>query len=135
VVLVAFARAWVLLLGMSGLIVLFWFLKGGEVLRYLVSSDVSPFSCRVYLAVYLGVIHRRHVVPLCPLGRDWCVLFFGLEMGRQWSLIIICGVTPTDDTIARKVNTSDASAFAKICGCFPSQGMLIIALFYLRGMY
>jgi hypothetical protein len=27
-----------------------------------------------------------------------------------------------DDTIARKVNSSDASAFAKICGCFPSQG-------------
>ena len=55
--------------------------------------------------------------------------FFGLEMGWQWSLIIIGGVTPTDDTIARKVNTSDASAFAKICGCFPSQGTLIIALF------
>jgi hypothetical protein len=29
---------------------------------------------------------------------------------------------PADDTIARKVNASDASAFAKICGCFPSQG-------------
>ncbi len=29
---------------------------------------------------------------------------------------------PVDDTIARKVNASDASAFAKICGCFPSQG-------------
>lgn len=27
-----------------------------------------------------------------------------------------------DDTIARKVNSSDASAFADICGCFPSQG-------------
>ncbi|KAF7295277.1 hypothetical protein MIND_01066800 [Mycena indigotica] len=26
-----------------------------------------------------------------------------------------------DDTIARKVNSSDASAFAKICGCCPSQ--------------
>jgi hypothetical protein len=33
----AFIRTWVLLLGMSGLIVLFWFLKGGEVLRFLVS--------------------------------------------------------------------------------------------------
>ena len=28
-----------------------------------------------------------------------------------------------DDTIARKVNSSDASAFAHICGCCPSQGM------------
>lgn len=30
----------------------------------------------------------------------------------------------TDDTVARKVNSSDASAFAKICGCCPSQGPL-----------
>ena len=36
-----FRRTWVLLLGMSGLIILFWFLKGGEALRYLVSH---PFS-------------------------------------------------------------------------------------------
>lgn len=28
-----------------------------------------------------------------------------------------------DDTIKRKANASDASAFADICGCFPSQGM------------
>jgi hypothetical protein len=34
-----FLRTWVLLLGMSGLIVLFWLLNGGEVLRYLVSSS------------------------------------------------------------------------------------------------
>ena len=27
-----------------------------------------------------------------------------------------------DDTIARKVNGSDASSFAEICGCCPSQG-------------
>jgi len=26
-----------------------------------------------------------------------------------------------DDTVARKVNASDASAFARICGCCPSQ--------------
>jgi hypothetical protein len=38
---------------------------------------------------------------------------------------------PADDTIARKVNASDASAFAKICGCFPSQGKPNIALFEL----
>ena len=29
---------------------------------------------------------------------------------------------PPDDTIARKVNGSDASSFAEICGCCPSQG-------------
>lgn len=27
-----------------------------------------------------------------------------------------------DDTVLRKVNESDASQFARICGCFPSQG-------------
>jgi hypothetical protein len=31
-------------------------------------------------------------------------------------------LSPIDDTIARKVNASDASAFTHICGCFPSQG-------------
>ncbi len=36
----------------------------------------------------------------------------------RWSTI----QRAADDTIARKVNSSDASAFAKICGCFPSQG-------------
>jgi hypothetical protein len=34
-----------------------------------------------------------------------------------------------DDTIARKVNSSDASAFAKICGCFPAQVWGVIWLF------
>lgn len=82
---------WVLLLGMSGLIVLFWLLNGGEVLRYLV--------------LFVGVMSCLYVL---------------------WDVI--------DDTIARKVNASDASAFAKICGCFPSQvwGViwLIIAFFF-----
>lgn len=36
---------------------------------------------------------------------------------------------PVDDTIARKVNSSDASAFAKICGCFPSQGLFFLCEF------
>lgn len=77
---------WVLLLGMSGLIVLFWFLNGGEVLRFLV--------------LFIGVMSCLYVL---------------------WDVI--------DDTIARKVNASDASAFAKICGCFPSQVWGVIWLF------
>src|ERR1700722_11110740 len=28
-----------------------------------------------------------------------------------------------DDTVARKVNSADASAFARICGCCPSQAL------------
>ncbi|KAF8515889.1 peptidase M50B-like-domain-containing protein [Gautieria morchelliformis] len=69
---------WVLILGMSGLIVLFWFVAGGVALRYLV--------------LFIGVMSCLYVL---------------------WDVI--------DDTIARKVNASDASAFAQICGCFPSQ--------------
>ncbi|KAI0062001.1 hypothetical protein BV25DRAFT_1825868 [Artomyces pyxidatus] len=69
---------WVLILGMSGLIVLFWFVAGGVALRYLV--------------LFIGVMSCLYVL---------------------WDVI--------DDTIARKVNTSDASAFADICGCCPSQ--------------
>jgi hypothetical protein len=35
----------------------------------------------------------------------------------------------SDDTIARKVNSSDASAFAKICGCFPSRGSCLTSIY------
>ncbi|KAJ8454163.1 hypothetical protein ONZ45_g19410 [Pleurotus djamor] len=69
---------WLLILGMSGLIVLFWFVGGGVALRYLV--------------LFIGVMSCMYVL---------------------WDVI--------DDTIARKVHTSDASAFAEICGCCPSR--------------
>ncbi|KDQ29027.1 hypothetical protein PLEOSDRAFT_1063774 [Pleurotus ostreatus PC15] len=69
---------WLLILGMSGIIVLFWFVAGGIALRYLV--------------LFIGVMSCMYVL---------------------WDVI--------DDTIARKVNTSDASAFADICGCCPSR--------------
>ncbi|KAH9011632.1 peptidase M50B-like-domain-containing protein [Lactarius pseudohatsudake] len=87
---------WVLLLGMSGLIILFWFIKGGVALRYLV--------------LFIGVMSCMYVL---------------------WDVV--------DDTIARKVNSSDASAFAKICGCFPSQvwgviWLLIAFCFFVLGI-
>ncbi|KAF8061708.1 peptidase M50B-like-domain-containing protein [Lyophyllum atratum] len=69
---------WALIFGMSGLVVLFWFVGGGVALRYFV--------------LFIGVMSCMYVL---------------------WDVI--------DDTIARKVNESDASAFAHICGCFPSQ--------------
>lgn len=69
---------WVLIFGMTGLILLFWFVAGGIALRYLV--------------LFIGVMSCMYVL---------------------WDVI--------DDTIARKVNSSDASAFAHICGCCPSQ--------------
>ncbi|KAJ7074225.1 peptidase M50B-like-domain-containing protein [Mycena amicta] len=69
---------WILILGMAGLIVLFWLVADSVALRFLV--------------LFIGVMSCLYCI---------------------WDII--------DDTIARKVNSSDASAFAKICGCFPSQ--------------
>ena len=62
-------------------------------------------------------------MSLCPLGRNRCG--FLLNNRPMASLTALCSA---DDTIARKVNSSDASAFAKICGCFPSQGKLTVHL-------
>ena len=76
-----------------------------------------------HLRAFVGAVHRRHVVSLCPLGRNRCG--FLLNNGPMAILTVLCSA---DDTIARKVNSSDASAFAKICGCFPSQGKLTVPL-------
>jgi hypothetical protein len=70
--------SWVVILGITGLILLFWFVGGGVALRYLV--------------LFIGVMSCLYCV---------------------WDVI--------DDTIARKVNNSDASEFARICGIFPSR--------------
>lgn len=69
---------WLLILGMSGLIILFWFVKDAIALRFFV--------------LFIGVMSCMYVL---------------------WDVI--------DDTIARKVNTSDAAVYAEMCGCFPSQ--------------
>ncbi|KAH0830367.1 peptidase M50B-like-domain-containing protein [Lanmaoa asiatica] len=87
---------WVLIFGMTGLIVLFWFVGGGVALRYFV--------------LFIGVMSDLYVL---------------------WDVI--------DDTIARKVNNSDASAFARICGCFPSRvwgviWLLIAFIFFAAGV-
>ena len=37
-------RTWVLILGMSALIIAFWFIKGGVALRYLVCTPLLPFD-------------------------------------------------------------------------------------------
>ncbi|EGN96286.1 hypothetical protein SERLA73DRAFT_185956 [Serpula lacrymans var. lacrymans S7.3] len=87
---------WALIAGMSGLIVLFWFVAGGVALRYFI--------------LFIGVMSCMYVL---------------------WDVI--------DDTVARKVNNSDASAFARICGCFPSQvwgviWLIIAFLFFAAGV-
>ncbi|KAJ7692351.1 peptidase M50B-like-domain-containing protein [Mycena olivaceomarginata] len=87
---------WALILGMAGLIILFWFVAESVALRFLV--------------LFIGVMSCMYVL---------------------WDVI--------DDTIARKVNSSDASAFAKICGCFPSQvwgviWLLVAFIFFAGGI-
>jgi hypothetical protein len=61
--------------------------------------------------------------------------YFVLFMGVMSCLYVIWDVI--DDTIARKVNSSDASAFAHVCGCCPSRvwGVLwlIISLMFFAG--
>ncbi|KZO95130.1 hypothetical protein CALVIDRAFT_564914 [Calocera viscosa TUFC12733] len=84
--------SWILILGMSGLIILFWFVKNSVALRYFI--------------LFVGVMSCMYVL---------------------WDVI--------DDTIARKVNTSDASQFAHVCGCCPSQvwgfvWLLVAAAFF-----
>lgn len=69
---------WVLIAGMVGLIVLFWFVAGGVALRYFV--------------LFVGVMNCMYAL---------------------WDIV--------DDTISRKVNTSDATVFAKQFGCCPPQ--------------
>lgn len=69
---------WVLIAGMTGLIVLFWFVAGGVALRYFV--------------LFVGVMNCMYAL---------------------WDIV--------DDTISRKVNTSDATVFAKQFGCCPPQ--------------
>ncbi|EJD41849.1 hypothetical protein AURDEDRAFT_115295 [Auricularia subglabra TFB-10046 SS5] len=72
------ALTWVLILGMAGLIVLFWFVADSVALRFFI--------------LFVGVMSCMYVL---------------------WDIV--------DDTIARKVNSSDAAQFSHICGCFPSQ--------------
>ncbi|KAG2365866.1 peptidase M50B-like-domain-containing protein [Suillus spraguei] len=87
---------WLLILGMSGMIVVFWLVADSVALRYFV--------------LFIGVMSDLYVL---------------------WDVI--------DDTIARKVNSSDASAFARVCGCFPSQAwgliwLIIAFIFFAAGV-
>jgi hypothetical protein len=54
------------------------------------------FAVEAYLRASQGTVHRRHVVSLCALGRNWYGFIFGFFQRRQWggSLTIIGGFTP-----------------------------------------
>ncbi|OJA21532.1 hypothetical protein AZE42_01791 [Rhizopogon vesiculosus] len=103
---------WVLILGMSGLIVLFWLVADSVALRFFV--------------LFIGVMSDLYVL--------WDVI--GKSMIKS-SMFHANG--SSDDTIERKVNSSDASAFARICGCCPSRvwgviWLIIAFMFFAAGV-
>ena len=65
--------------------------------------------------LFIGVMSDLYVL--------WDVRCLGcFFFRRSGAALTHFGTQVIDDTIARKVNSSDASHFAHICGCFPSQG-------------
>jgi hypothetical protein len=81
---------------MTGVTVLFWFVGGGIALRYFVLF-VGVMSCMYALWDIVGALSL-------PIPSD--------ARHAEYA---------TDDTLARKVNTSDASVFADQFGCCPSR--------------
>ncbi|KAF8320122.1 hypothetical protein DL93DRAFT_2053076 [Clavulina sp. PMI_390] len=59
------------------------------------------------------------IVAFWFIAKGVALRFLILFIGVMSDLYVLWDVI--DDTIARKVNSSDASHFAQICGCFPSQ--------------
>lgn len=114
---------------MSGLIVLFWFVGGGIALRYLVSQDISS-PCHPELTT----IPR---LRSCSSASCHVCMFCGISSVSIYASIVHVKPSkpPKDDTLARKVNTSDASIFAKQFGCCPSRGMTIHRPFFCIGSY
>ena len=63
---VGFCRTWLLILGMSGLIVLFWFVAGGVALRYFVSClfirALLPSQYTSSQVLFIGVMSDMYVL-------------------------------------------------------------------------
>lgn len=72
------------------------------------------------------------IVALWLIKNSIALRYFVLFMGVMSCMYVLWDIV--DDTLARKVNTSDASVFAKICGCCSSRVWgfiwLIIACIY-----
>ena len=71
-------RTWVLILGMSGLIVLFWFVAEGEALRYLVRIPSLPIRPMFVTGLFSDFVYWCHVRSLCYLGRGRYVEVFSV---------------------------------------------------------
>ena len=65
-------RTWVLILGMSGVIVMFWFVAQGVALRYFVRIFLIR-GRRSHSVCVVDPVYRRDVGFVCSLGRDWSV--------------------------------------------------------------
>ncbi|KAF7322539.1 hypothetical protein HMN09_00032400 [Mycena chlorophos] len=84
------------------------------------------------------ILAMAGLIVLFWLVADSVVLrFFVLFIGVMSCLYCIWDII--DDTIARKVNSSDASAFARICGCCPSQvwgviWLIVAFVFFIAGI-
>ena len=85
-----------------GLLVAFWFIEHGEALRFYVVCSKSPTRLFFLLLIRVFSIHT--------LANNVIQLFIGV-MSSLYSVWDIC-----DDLILRKVNSSDASVFAKRYG-------------------
>jgi len=97
-------------------------------------TNASKIACLVMSVFFLLTLWwaRRNVLTwVLILGTVGIIILFWFvaESVALRFLILFIGVMSClyvlwdiiDDTIARKVNTSDAAAFARICGCCPSQ--------------
>lgn len=62
-------RSWILIIGMSGLIVLFWFVAGGAALRYLVSIVLLTYLS-IFLLFSSGTLYWGHVMFVLRMGCD-----------------------------------------------------------------
>ncbi|KAJ7197199.1 peptidase M50B-like-domain-containing protein [Mycena pura] len=95
------------------------------------ASKVAVIVLGVFFLITLFWARRNLLTWVLILGMVGLILlfwfvaesvalrYFVLFIGVMSCLYVLWDVI--DDTIARKVNSSDASAFARICGCFPSQ--------------
>jgi len=80
-----------------------------------------PGLCSLFLHPCSSLIFDAQVLFIGVMS---CLYVLWDVIGRPWAVVSALdrSLFATDDTIARKVNASDASAFAHICGCCPSQG-------------
>jgi len=90
-----------------GLLIAFWFIEHGEALRFYVVCSKSPPPFSFFFS---SLSHLTLVFSIYTLADNVIQLFIGV-MSSLYSVWDIC-----DDLILRKVNSSDASVFAKRYG-------------------